>query len=49
MTNKCVKELVGFINAFHTYPYMFRQVFAILAILQQYYKMLGPAIKEKEA
>jgi hypothetical protein len=28
---------------------MFRQVFAILVILQQYYKMLGPTIKKKEA
>jgi hypothetical protein len=26
MTNKCVKELVGFINVFQIYPNMFRQV-----------------------
>jgi hypothetical protein len=29
MTNKCVKELVGFINVFQIYPNMFRQVVAI--------------------
>jgi hypothetical protein len=28
MTNKCVKELVGFINVFQIYP-MFRQMVAI--------------------
>jgi hypothetical protein len=29
MTKKCVKKLVGFINAFQIYPNMFRQVAAI--------------------
>jgi hypothetical protein len=29
MTNKCVQELVGFINVFEIYPNMFRQVVAI--------------------
>jgi hypothetical protein len=29
LTNKCVKELVGFINVFKIYPNMFRQVVAI--------------------
>jgi hypothetical protein len=29
MTNKCVKELVGFINVFEIYPNMFWQVVAI--------------------
>jgi hypothetical protein len=29
MTNKCVKELVGFIDVFQIYHNMFRQVVAI--------------------
>jgi hypothetical protein len=29
MTNKCVKEPVGFINVFQIYPNMFQQVVAI--------------------
>jgi hypothetical protein len=29
MTNKCVKELVGFTNVFQIYPDMFRQVVTI--------------------
>jgi hypothetical protein len=29
MTNKCIKELVGFINVFQIYSNMFRQVVAI--------------------
>jgi hypothetical protein len=29
MTNKCIKELVGFINVFQIYPNMLRQVVAI--------------------
>jgi hypothetical protein len=29
MTNKCVKELVGFITVFQVYPNMFQQVAAI--------------------
>jgi hypothetical protein len=42
MTNKCVKELVGFINIFQIYPNISLKHFLVIL---RYYKMLGPTIK----